>query len=88
MNVQEGSIVPVCMGAPVNLRGVSNLLDDICGYFPSPDKRSCNGIATKTNEIFEANYDFTNGEVSLISGRRSQILSWGNILWLRFVPVL
>ena len=58
-NIQEASIVPVCMGSPVNLRGVSNLLDDICGYFPSPDKRSCNGIAQKTNEIFEANYDFT-----------------------------
>ena len=57
-NVQDGSIVPVCMGAPVSLRGVSNLLDDICGYFPSPDKRSCNGISQKTNEIFEANYDF------------------------------
>ena len=58
-NVQDASIVPVCMGSPINLRGVSNLLDDICGYFPSPDKRSCNGIAQKTNEIFEANYDFT-----------------------------
>ena len=62
MNVQEASIVPVCMGSPINLRGVSNLLDDICGYFPSPDKRSCNGIAQKTNEIFEANYDFTKVE--------------------------
>ena len=57
-NVCEASIVPVCMGSPVNLRGVSNLLDDICGYFPSPNMRSCNGIAQKTNEIFEANYDF------------------------------
>ena len=35
------------------------LFRSICGYFPSPDKRSCNGIAQKTNEIFEANYDFT-----------------------------
>ena len=58
MNVGDGTIVPVCMGSPINLRGVSNLLDDICGYFPSPDKRSCNGISQKTNEIFEANYDF------------------------------
>lgn len=57
-NVQDASIVPVCMGSPINLCGVSNLLDDICGYFPSPDKRSCNGISQKTNEIFEANYDF------------------------------
>ena len=30
-NVQDASIVPVCMGSPINLRGVSNLLDDICG---------------------------------------------------------
>lgn len=58
-NVHDGSVVPVCMGSPVNLRGVSNLLDDICGYFPSPAQRSCNGISQKTNEIFEANYDFT-----------------------------
>ena len=46
------------MGSPVQLRGVANLLDDIVQYFPSPDKRSVAGINTKTNEIFEANYDF------------------------------
>ena len=66
MNVQEASIVPVCMGSPINLRGVSNLLDDICGYFPSPDKRACNGIAQKTNEIFEANYDFTKAKSAYV----------------------
>ena len=61
------SIVPVCMGSPVNLRGVSNLLDDICGYFPSPDSgRSCNGIAQKTNEIFEANYDFAKAKSAYV----------------------
>ena len=65
-NVQDGSIVPVCMGAPVSLRGVSNLLDDICGYFPSPDKRSCNGISQKTNEIFEANYDFAKAKSAYV----------------------
>ena len=37
-NVQDGSIVPVCMGSPVNLRGVSNLLDDICGYLPESER--------------------------------------------------
>lgn len=57
-NVQEGSVVPVCMGSPVELMGVANLLDDIVGYFPSPNERSCNGLDQKTNEIFEANYDF------------------------------
>ena len=39
MNVGDGTIVPVCMGSPVNLQGVSNLLDDICGYFPDPSVR-------------------------------------------------
>ena len=65
-NVQDGSIVPVCMGSPVNLRGVSNLLDDICGYFPSPSGRSCNGIAQKPNEIFEANYDFAKAKSAYV----------------------
>ncbi len=57
-NIDACAIVPVCMGSPVNLQGVSNLLDDICEYFPDPSKRPCTGINTKTNEIFEANYDF------------------------------
>ena len=54
------------MGSPLNLRGVSNLLDDICGYFPSPDKRACNGISQKTNEIFEANYDFSKSKSAYV----------------------
>ncbi len=58
-NIQDGSIVPICMGAPTELRGVNKLLDDIVEYFPSPDKRSCNGLNQKTNEIFQADYDFT-----------------------------
>lgn len=65
-NVQDCSIVPVCMGAPVNLRGVSNLLDDIISFFPSPDKRPCNGIAQKTNEIFQANYDFSKAKSAYV----------------------
>ena len=36
MCVRDGSLVPVCMGSPVQLQGVANLLDDICGYFPQP----------------------------------------------------
>ena len=65
-NVQEGSVVPVCMGSPVDLMGVANLLDDIVGYFPSPNERSCNGLDQKTNEIFEANYDFGKAKSSYI----------------------
>ncbi len=65
-NIQDASIVPVCMGAPTELRGVSNLLDDIVGYFPSADKRPCNGLNQKTNEIFEANYDFTKAKSAYV----------------------
>ena len=59
MNISDGSIIPVCMGSTVNIQGVANLLDDICGYFPSPDQKTCAGMNTKTNEIYQANYDFT-----------------------------
>ena len=58
VNVDECEIVPVAMGSPVELRGVSNLLDDIVQYFPSPDKCKIAGINLKTNEIFEADYNF------------------------------
>ena len=57
-NVDDCEIVPVAMGSPVELRGVANLLDDIVQYFPSPDKRKIAGVNTKSNEIFEADYDF------------------------------
>ncbi|MDO4804071.1 MAG: elongation factor G [Lachnospiraceae bacterium] len=57
-NIRDCSIVPVSMGASINLHGVSNLLDDIVEMFPNPTQRTVNGINQKTNEIFEANYDF------------------------------
>ena len=66
MNVSDGSIVPVAMGSPVNLYGVANLLDDMVQYFPSPDKRHIAGINTKTNEIYEANYDFAKAKSAFV----------------------
>lgn len=65
-NVSDGSIVPVSMGSPVNIQGVANLLDDIVQYFPSPDKRTFAGINMRTNEIFEANYDFSKAKSGYI----------------------
>lgn len=59
MSVTDGSIVPVAMGSNTEAQGVANLLSDIVRFFPSPDKRTCAGINRKTNEIFEANYDFS-----------------------------
>ena len=58
VNVSEGSIVPVMMGSNILARGVYTLLVDIVKYLPSPEKRSCTGINAKSNEVFEADYDF------------------------------
>jgi len=66
VNVDAGDIVPVAMGSPVQLQGVSNLLDDIVQYFPSPDKRKVAGINTKTNEIFEADYNFAKAKTAQV----------------------
>ena len=65
-NISDGSIIPVCMGSTVNIQGVANLLDDICGYFPSPDQKTCAGMNTKTNEIYQANYDFTKAKSAYV----------------------
>lgn len=65
-NISDGSIVPVCMGSAINIQGVANLLDDICGYFPSPDQKPCAGMNTKTNEIYQANYDFTKAKSAYV----------------------
>ncbi|MGI6017845.1 MAG: elongation factor G [Marvinbryantia sp.] len=66
VNVSDGSIVPVAMGSPVNLYGVANLLDDMVQYFPSPDKRTIAGINRKTNEIYQANYDFAKAKSAFV----------------------
>ncbi len=65
-NISDGSIIPVCMGSTVNIQGVANLLDDICGYFPSPDQKTCAGMNAKTNEIYQANYDFTKAKSAYV----------------------
>ena len=57
VNVAEGSIVPVLIGSPVNLQGVSALMNDIVAYFPDPSKVKISGVNTKDDSAFEANYD-------------------------------
>ena len=59
VNVIDGSIVPVLMGSNILARGMYTLMADIVKYFPSPDKRSCAGINTTTNEVYQADYDFS-----------------------------
>ena len=65
-NVNDCSIVPMSMGSSVLCQGVYTLLDDIVKYFPSPDNRTVAGVSLKTNEIFEANYDFAKAKSAYI----------------------
>lgn len=58
VNVADGSIVPVLMGSNLSARGQYTLLVDIVKYLPSPEKRTCAGINAKTNEVYQADYDF------------------------------
>lgn len=65
-NVMDGSIVPIGMGSNIQAQGVANLLSDIVRFFPSPDRRGCAGINPTTNEIFEANYDFSKAKTAYV----------------------
>ena len=64
--VMDGSIVPVAMGSNIQAQGVANLLSDIVRFFPSPDCRECAGINRKTNEIYEADYDFARAKSAYV----------------------
>ena len=59
VNVSDGSMVPVSMGSSTLAQGIYTLLDDIIKYMPSPDKRTCAGINATTNEVYQADYDFS-----------------------------
>ena len=65
-NVIDGSTVPVTMGSSVLCQGMYTLLDDIIKYFQGPDTRKFAGINVKTNEIFEADYDFSKPKSAVI----------------------
>lgn len=65
-NVCDGTIIPVSMGSSTEIRNIHNLMNDIVELFPSPDKKPCNGINMKTNEIFEANYDFSKAKSAYV----------------------
>ena len=66
MNVIDGSIVPVLMGSNILARGMYTLMADIVKYFPSPEKRVCAGINTKTNEVYNADYDFSKAKSAYV----------------------
>lgn len=65
-NVCDGSIVPMTMGSNTLCQGVYTLLDDIVKYMPSPENRKIAGINQKTNEIFNADYDFSKAKTAFV----------------------
>ena len=66
VNVADGSIVPVLMGSNLLARGMYTLMVDIVKYLPSPEKRSCTGINAKTNDVYNADYDFAKSKSAYI----------------------
>ncbi len=66
VNVADGSIVPVMMGSNLLARGIFTLLVDIVKYLPGPDKKKCAGISAKTNEVFQADYDFAKAKSAYV----------------------
>ena len=54
------------MGSNILCQGIYTLLDDIVKYMPSPENRTIAGVSLKSNEIFEANYDFAKAKSAII----------------------
>ncbi len=47
-------------------QGTYTLLDDIVKYMPSPENRQIAGFNMKTNEVFEANFDFSKAKSAYV----------------------
>ncbi len=62
----DNSIVPISMGSNTLCRGIYTLLDDIIKYFPGPDSCKVAGVDLKTNEVFQADYDFSKAKSAYI----------------------
>ncbi len=65
-NVADGSLVPVGMGSPINLQGVTNLMDDIVSFFPNPTQLKKTGLDKTSGEAFDADYDFHKAKSAIV----------------------
>ncbi len=65
-SVCDGTIVPMTMGSNTLCQGAYALIDDIIKYLPSPENRTVAGINLKTNEIYNADYDFSKAKSAYI----------------------
>ena len=66
MNVTDGSIVPISVASGIVAHGVYTLLDDIVKYLPSPDKKQCKAINIKSNEVYDADFNFAKAKSAYI----------------------
>ncbi|MCR5784224.1 MAG: elongation factor G [Eubacterium sp.] len=66
VNIDDCSIAPVTMGSSILGQGAYTLLDDIEKYFPSPNMRTVAGLNIKTNEVFQADYDFSKAKSAYV----------------------
>ncbi len=66
VNIIDGSITPVTMGSSTLCQGAYTLLDDIVKYFPSPDTVTVAGLNVKSNEVFQADHDFSKSKSSYV----------------------
>ena len=83
-NVCDGSMVPISIRASGTMaKGIYTLLDDIVKYLPSPEKKQCKAINIKTNEVYDADFNFAKAKSAycLKTTVGSRFLE--NILWSR-----
>ena len=66
ISIQDGTIVPVEMGSGTIVHGTYTLMEDIIKYMPAAESRKVSGINTKTNEIFEANFDILKPKTAFV----------------------
>ena len=59
ISVNNNEICPISMGSNILCQGTYALMDDIVKLCPPPTIRKAAGVSLKTNEIFQADYDFT-----------------------------
>lgn len=65
-NVCDGSMVPISMASGTMAKGIYTLLDDIVKYLPSPEKKQCKAINIKTNEVYDADFNFAKAKSAYI----------------------
>ena len=59
ISVNNNEIYPISMGSNLLCQGTFALMDDIVKLCPPPTIRKAAGVSLKTNEIFQADYDFS-----------------------------